>query len=212
MISPAWLVAAFVGVSALLALLVARRPGLASARGGKVLAFLALFLFPALAVTAGFSVQMERATSTKFCLSCHVMHDYGRSLWIDDRSYLAAAHVQNNRVPRDRACYTCHTDYAMFGTVRAKVRGLRHLYIQYLGKVPAPDQIKLYEPFHNRECLHCHDGGRKYLEQPAHNRTPDQMNRILSNQLSCTSSRCHDTVHDVGSLSDVTFWKGEPKP
>jgi hypothetical protein len=28
--------------------------------------------------------------------------------------HLAAAHFQNHRVPADEACYTCHTNYAMF--------------------------------------------------------------------------------------------------
>jgi cytochrome c-type protein NapC len=153
---------------------------------------------------------MARAQSTEFCLSCHVMTDYGRSLRVDDPSYLAAAHFQNNRVPRDRACYTCHADYAMFGGVRSKLRGLQHLYVQYLGSVPAPDKIKLYQPYHNRECLHCHEGARTFEERSAHSKTPDLMRQIKANEMSCAASRCHDIVHDVGSLTDVTFWKGEP--
>ena len=175
-----------------------------------MLAFVALFLLPCLAVASGFSTQMARAQSTEFCLSCHVMNEHGRSLWVDDPSYLPAAHVQNNRVPRDRACYTCHTDYAMFGGIRSQLRGMRHVYVQYLGTVPAPDQIRLYSPYNNRECLHCHDGGRKFIEHSAHNRTPDQMQRIKSNELSCASSHCHDIIHDVASLADATFWKGKP--
>ncbi|MGH9674480.1 MAG: hypothetical protein ACRD44_14975 [Bryobacteraceae bacterium] len=63
---------------------------------------------------------MERATSTTFCLSCHVMSEFGRSLHVDDRSYLPAAHYQDNLVNRNHACYTCHTDYTMFGTISAK--------------------------------------------------------------------------------------------
>jgi len=196
------------GLAVVLALLVATRADLIRARGGRILAFVALFLLPALVVAGGFSREMEQATTTEFCLSCHVMTDYGRSLRIDDPSYLPAVHYQNNRVPRDRACYTCHTDYAMFGGVRAKLRGLNHLYIQYLGTVPAPVDIKLYEPFNNRECLHCHDGARKFEEQKAHNRQPEQLTEMKANRQSCTASRCHDIVHDVGSLNDVTFWKG----
>jgi hypothetical protein len=34
------------------------------------------------------------------------------------------------------------------------------------------------------------------------------LGELKSNTLSCTSSRCHDIVHDVSSLPDVTFWKG----
>jgi cytochrome c-type protein NapC len=202
------LVGAFLIVAAALALVAVRGAGLPQTRAGKILTFIALFVFPALALGAGFSTHIERAQSTAFCLSCHIMADHGRSLWAEDPSYLAAAHFQNNRVPRERACYTCHTDYAMFGGVRSKIRGLRHLYVHYLGSEPKPTEIRLYEPYNNRECLHCHDGGRKFMERSAHNKTDDQMARIRSNQLSCTSSRCHDTVHDVGSLNDAPLWKG----
>jgi cytochrome c-type protein NapC len=198
----------FVGATALLAALVAMRAGITHGRGGKVTAFFALFLLPALSLWAGYSSQMEHATSTKFCLSCHVMEDFGRSLYVDDPSYLPAAHFQNNRVDRDHACYTCHTDYTMFGTLHSKLRGVRHMYVQYLGTIPAPDRIRLYTPFNNRECLHCHDGARKFEGQSAHNKTPTTLADIKSNHLSCVASKCHDTVHDVGTLSDATFWKG----
>ncbi len=100
----------FVAVTVVLAFLVASRAELKRARGGKVLAFVALCVLPVLAVSGGFSEHMERAQSTQFCLSCHVMTDYGRSLHVDDPSYVPPRHFQNNLVPRDRACYTCHTD------------------------------------------------------------------------------------------------------
>lgn len=201
-----------VGITAALAAVVGLRAEITRARGGKILAFGALFLLPALSLLAGYSTQMERAQSTQFCLSCHVMTDYGRSLLVDDPSYVTAAHFQNNRVPRDRACYTCHTDYTMFGGLHSKLRGVRHLYVQYFGSIPAPADIKLYEPYNNRECLHCHDGARKFEALPAHTRTPKMLGDIKANRLSCTASRCHDTVHDVGSLSDATFWKGAVLP
>jgi cytochrome c-type protein NapC len=198
---------AFIIVCAALAAIVALRSELTRARGGKILAFVGLFLLPALSLWAGFDTQMERAQSTTFCLSCHVMSDYGRSLLVDDPSYVPAMHFQNNLVPRDHACYTCHTNYAMFGGIRAKIHGARHVYVQYFGKVPLPDQIKLYEPFNNRECLHCHGGARKFEQVSGHTKTPDLLGTIISGQRSCTSSRCHDTIHDVGSLADVKFWK-----
>ena len=66
-----------------------------------------------------------------------------------------------------------------------------------LSTEPKPADIKLYEPYNNRECLHCHDGGRKFLEHSAHHRAPDSMDQIRANKLSCLSSRCHDTVHDA---------------
>jgi nitrate/TMAO reductase-like tetraheme cytochrome c subunit len=202
-------VSVFALVTAALAVLVAVRGDLTRARGGRILAFLALFLLPALSLYAGFSAQMERAQTTRFCLSCHVMEAFGRSLFVDDPSYIPATHFQNNLVSRDRACYTCHTDYAMFGGLRAKLRGLRHLYVQYLGHIPAPDRIRLYEPYNNRECLHCHGGARKFEQLAAHSRKPQMLGDIKAGRISCLSSRCHDTIHDIGSLADATFWKGD---
>jgi len=150
---------------------------------------------------------MDLAQSTQFCLSCHVMGDYGRSLYIDDPSYVPARHFQNNRIPRDRACYTCHTEYSMFGGVKAKARGLRHLWVQYVRGAPKPEAIKLYDPFPNSECLHCHLGARRFEEGSAHNKIPNLLSQVKSNQRSCVSSGCHEFVHDVASLKDDTFWK-----
>jgi cytochrome c-type protein NapC len=209
---PDLLLMVFVGLAALLAAGVALRTDITRSRGGKIVAFCALCLLPAASLAGGYSIQMERAQSTTFCLSCHVMTDYGRSLLIDDPSYVPAIHYQNNRVPRDRACYTCHTDYTMFGGVHSKIRGLRHIYVQYFGTVPAPAAIKLYEPYNNRECLHCHQGARTFEAEAAHNRTPQMLPDIEANRLSCTASRCHDTIHDVDTLPDVTFWKGATLP
>jgi cytochrome c-type protein NapC len=212
MSGPDVLLVALAGVTAALAALVAGRGELTRARGGKILAFGALFLLPALSLAGGYSVQMDRAQSTTFCLSCHVMTDYGRTLLVDDPGYLPAAHFQNNRVPRERACYTCHTDYTMFGGVNSKIRGLRHLYVQYLGTIPARGQIELYDPYHNRECLHCHEGARTFEQAVPHNRLPDALTNMKTNRLSCGSGSCHDIVHDVESLDDVTFWKGVTLP
>jgi cytochrome c-type protein NapC len=198
----------FIAIALLMAVLVCVRVELTRARGGKILAFVTLFLLPLLVMWWGFSEHMERAESTHFCLSCHVMHDFGQSLYVDDPSYLPAKHFQNNLVPRDRACYTCHTDYTMFGSVHAKLRGLRHLYVQYLGKPPLPADIKLYTPFNNRECLHCHAGMRVFLEQARHTKQPDLMAKLNSNQVSCMKSGCHDIVHEVATLKDASFWNG----
>jgi cytochrome c-type protein NapC len=207
---PASVIVVFCLVAALIALFLGFRVTLTRSREGKILAFIALFAFPIMATWTGFSEQMVRAESTKFCLSCHVMEGFGRSLYIDDPSYIPAGHFQNNRIPRDQACYTCHTQYTMFGSVNSKIRGMHHLYVEYITGPPQPETIKLYEPFQNRECLHCHLGARIFEEGTAHNKTPDLLSRIKSNQLSCTSSGCHEFIHDVASLKDATFWKEKP--
>ena len=133
------------------------------------------------------------------------MADYGRSLYIDDPSYVPAAHFQNNRIPRDEACYTCHTTYTLYGPFQSKLRGLRHLYVQYLGTLPKPENIRLYAPFNNRECLHCHLGGRSFEEGATHQ---DLLQSIRTNARSCVSSGCHESIHDIAHQKSLTFWKG----
>jgi cytochrome c-type protein NapC len=204
MVTPLTLLFIFIGASIALALLIAFRPALTRARSGKILAFLAIFIFPVVAAVGGAEAHLERSKQTQFCLSCHVMADYGKSLTVDDPTYLAAAHFQNNRVPRDSACYTCHTDYALYGGIRAKVRGLKHVYVQYFSTPASP--IKLYTAFNNRECLHCHEGARSFEEGAVHTADPETLPMIKANKLSCTSSGCHEVVHNVQHLKDVKLW------
>ena len=193
--------------SAVLAGVLVVRPSITVSRAGKILAFGVLFFLPLFSFLAGMDNEMERSKSTAFCLSCHIMDSYGKSLHIDDATYLAAAHFQNHRVPADEACYTCHTNYAMFGTFKAKLGGLRHLYVFYLKKMPLPEDIKLHEPFNNRECLHCHLGARSFEQGATHNADPATLPAIKANTLSCISSGCHDVVHNVGHWgNNVKFW------
>ncbi len=182
------------------------RPGVTVTRGGKIMAFLVLFFLPILCASMGISSELERSKSTAFCLSCHIMEPYGKSLRVDDPSYLAAAHFENHRVPADEACYTCHTNYAMFGGIKAKLGGLRHVYIYYFTTPPAPENIKLYEPFNNRECLHCHAGARSFESGAVHNADPDLLPAVKANKKSCVSSGCHEVAHNVATLNNVKFW------
>lgn len=181
------------------------RPSITGTRGGKMLAFVALLIFPILAGGMGVNEHIHHSKTTNFCLSCHVMEDYGKSLHVDDRSFVPAIHFQNNLVPRDNACFTCHTDYTMFGDANAKLRGLKHVYAYYIGKPSNP--IKLYTPYNNRECLHCHLGARSFEESEAHSKDAEIMARMKNNQLGCTTSGCHNIVHNVQQLKEATFWK-----
>ena len=184
------------------------RPSITSTTGGKILASLVLFFLPVLCGSLGLASEMNRSKTTAFCLSCHTMEPFGKSLRIDDPAHLPAAHFQNHRVPANEACYTCHTDYAMFGTLKVKLHGLRHVYVYYFGVPPAPANIKLYEPFDNRECLHCHLGARSFEEGAVHTADPATLPAVKSNSLSCMSSGCHDVVHDVAHLEGAKLWKG----
>lgn len=177
------------------------KPRLTAGRPGKALAFVALFVLPLLVTALGVSAHLEKAKSTEFCLSCHEMEPYGESLHLADPSYLAANHFLNNRVPRDHACFTCHTTYTMFGDVKAKTNGLVHLWVHYTGKVPANGEIELYSPYQNRECLYCHGAARTYLEDQNH---IDMSVEIASGEVSCLE--CHGPVHDVESVAGAERW------
>ena len=197
-------VIAIISITIVLIGLLAVRPSLTAAHGGKVLAFIAFFILPILATVLGAAIHLEQSTSTTFCLSCHVMEAHGKSLYIDDKSYLPASHFQNNRIPRDQACYTCHTDYTLFGDISAKMRGLKHVYVYYFQDIPA--RLTLYEPFKNRECLHCHANARSFDESIPHNMMKEQ---LVSNQMSCLT--CHNKIHNVQQVDKLKMWKG-PAP
>jgi hypothetical protein len=65
---------------------------------------------------------LEDSTTTRF--ACHT------SWRPTERAFIVPAifrRPQNNRIPKEHACYTCHTDYTMFGDVNAKMRGLQHI-------------------------------------------------------------------------------------
>jgi nitrate/TMAO reductase-like tetraheme cytochrome c subunit len=143
------------------------RPSLTAVAGGKILAFVALFILPIAAIALGSAIHLKVAKSTDFCLSCHTMEPYGKSLRNDDQTYIPASHFQKQSHPEKRSLlYLSHTTYAMFGGLKAKLGGLRHLYIYYFETVP--EKIALYEPYNNRECLHCHAGARIFEESSPH--------------------------------------------
>jgi cytochrome c-type protein NapC len=180
-------------VAGALAATLALRPQWTSGQRGWLLSFFGLFLLPVAVTWAGVSVHLEEAKSTEFCLSCHEMEPYGASLQADQLDWLPASHYQNRRVPREAACYACHTDYTMFGDVSAKLRGARHVWVHYFGDVPPPGEIELYVPYQNRECLHCHGGARAFEESILH---ADMLAELEGGEVSCLD--CHGEVHHVG--------------
>ena len=207
LMSPETLLYALLGINAILIARLVLWPSLTASREGKIFAFVAFFILPLLCGSWAATEHIERSKQTKFCLSCHIMEPFGRSLYVDDGSYIPAAHFQNHRVPPDQACYTCHTDYGLYGGVRAKFRGLRHIYIQYFGTPPSPEKIELYTPYNNRECLHCHLGARSFESSEIHSA---MLASLKSNETSCLTSGCHDVVHNVGDQAKVKFWSPRP--
>jgi cytochrome c-type protein NapC len=187
---------------AALAVLASHPEGLVSRRG-KSLALLIFVLLPVAVTAVGTGAHMERAKETDFCLSCHVMKPYGESLWLDDSAFLPAVHYQNNLVARERACFTCHTTYTMFGDLNAKIAGLKHVWIYYTGQTP--EKIKLYQPYNNRECLSCHLQARSFVEGELHQ---DILEDLRANKASCLE--CHDQIHAIATLATHQRWSAAP--
>ena len=208
--SPMVLLYGLLALTAALAIWMAARPEMTTSRGGKILAFVCLLVLPFMSFSVGTVTHVEKSKTTEFCLSCHIMEPYGKSLRVDDTSAIPASHFQNNRVPREEACFTCHQDYVMYGTALAKIRGLRHVYAQYVQHKQPP--LHLYTPYNNRECLHCHEGSRTFEEGAMHNADPELMPLIKSNKKSCLDSGCHDTIHNVAKLKDAKFWTPPASP
>jgi cytochrome c-type protein NapC len=148
------------------------------------------------------SYGFHQSSTTSFCLSCHEMRPYGKSLFVDNRQAVVAVHYQNRLVDRETVCYSCHKDYAMFGDVTAKLNGLRHVWAHYIAGVPK--KIELYKPYPNSNCLHCHDDMRRFVEGPAHKPV---MAALTAGTTSCLS--CHRIAHDMAKVEAGDFWQAQ---
>ena len=172
---------------------------LARAVWGRVALLVAAALLPVSVSLAGLRGGVAESSRTRFCLGCHEMQNHGRSLFVDNPRALAAVHYQNRLVDRDTACFSCHTDYAMFGDLKAKLNGLRHVSVHYLGTVP--DKFALYQPYPNHNCLHCHEDGRRFIEAIPHQAV---MAKLESGETSCLT--CHNVAHDMEKVKGGVLW------
>ena len=100
-------------------------PSIVAERTGQLMIFMGALIIPIVVAMAGVSQSMHRATETSFCLSCHEMQPYGKSLFVDDDAAIQAVHFQNRSIPREAACFTCHTDYTMFGDYKVDADGFQ---------------------------------------------------------------------------------------
>ena len=155
---------------------------------GVVMAGMVFLFIPSVWGIAVINHGVSKMTSVEFCNSCHVMQAYVTSLQSDDSDSVPAIHYQNNWIPQKRACYDCHTSYTLFGGVKAKINGLKHVWVNYLGTIP--ENLKVYEPYNNRDCLRCHGPAKNFRENEDHE---DDLEAMQSNETSCLE--CHDVMH-----------------
>ncbi len=177
------------------------RPSITAGATGKILAFVGLCVLPALCIGAGMSFHMRRSQQTAYCISCHSMETHGQSLYVLDQIYIPAQHFQNHLVPPNEACYTCHTDYTMYGPLKDKLKGLKYVYMEYVSTPPAT--IHLDGTYNNLQCLHCHAGTRDF-EANLNHMAP--MGSLETNQISCISSGCHATIHNASEVAHLKMW------
>jgi cytochrome c-type protein NapC len=190
-------------VTAVLVAFIAHGAGyLASHRAGRLVLLAGLALLPLALTATGVAVGIQESSHTRFCMSCHEMEPFAKSLFVDNPAALAAVHYQKRLISRDSTCYACHTDYALFGDAKAKVDGLRHVWVHYFGEVP--ERPKLYQPYPNYNCLHCHEDARGFLEQRSHR---EHREELRSGARSCLS--CHSVAHDLDGVAARTFWQPE---
>jgi cytochrome c-type protein NapC len=175
------------------------RPSFTAGATGKILAFVGLCILPTLCIGTGMSFHMQRSKQTAYCISCHSMETHGQSLYVLNASYIPAQHFQNHLVQPNQACYTCHTDYTMYGPLKDKLKGIRYLYMEYVST--PPKTIHLDSQYSNLQCLHCHTGMRTFDENPTHTAI---MGSLKTNQISCIS--CHNMIHNASEVGHLKMW------
>lgn len=173
-------------------------------RVGHLVLLVAAVILPLGVSAGGALVGVTRSSRTNFCVDCHEMQAYGQSLFVNNPEALSAVHYQKRLISRDSTCFACHTDYAMFGDVKAKLNGLKHVWVHYVSG--PPEKLELYQPYPNHNCLHCHDDARSFLEVPDH---LDEMPALRENKKSCLE--CHEVGHDLEGVKAGNFWNAEAK-
>jgi cytochrome c-type protein NapC len=172
-----------------------RRPALN--RATKVVLLFGIGVFPIATAMTGNYAGFEGTKNRQFCGSCHVMKPYQQDSEDPMSTSLASRHARNDLFG-DENCYACHATYGMFGTVKTKLGGMRHVYLYLLdyrtqSLEQARKTIHIREPFQNATCMHCHS-----TENPLWKQVKDHassIDRVRSGEVSCASEGCHGPAH-----------------
>ena len=175
---------------ALVLLFVARRRVRRFGLDGRIKEFLVvpMAVLPLIIVFLGFSYGLEDSKSVSSCGSCHVMEAHVADLRNPASDTLAATHFKNRYILDDQ-CYTCHSDYGLFGSVRAKLAGVRHVIHNTFGTYETP--LKIAQPYPNLRCLGCHGESQKFLKSEGH--PAEDQPALMKGEVSCLD--CHGPAH-----------------
>jgi len=172
-------------------ILLTRRQRLMELQSKWILFFgLCVFPIPVTLLSAG--VGMEESKQVAFCASCHQpMGPFVEDMRAPGSEDLAAVHYKNWLIQRDH-CWTCHSDYGIAGTTRAKLLGLNHIARVTLGAWEPP--IQLSSPYRWTICLGCHSNSARFKaprgDASAHDGVVEA---VSSGQTGCTD--CHGLAH-----------------
>jgi nitrate/TMAO reductase-like tetraheme cytochrome c subunit len=166
---------------------------------------LGLCIFPVFLLPFGNFTIFEYSKQERFCASCHASMDpYVNDMTAPDGKSLAATHYQD-RFARGEECYTCHANYGVHGTFRAKLLGLDDAWSELSDRYTVP--IKMRKPFPNELCLKCHDGARKFMKEDSHTDPGGVVAKaLLDDSTKCTD--CHLPGHMIPGRSNAAVKKG----
>jgi cytochrome c nitrite reductase small subunit len=150
--------------------------------------FVSVGLVPVMVAFLSFAHGLETSATVGSCGSCHTMTPFVRDLQDVKSDTLAATHFKNRFIREDQ-CFTCHSDYGLGGTIKAKFEGLGHVWRYTTGRYEIP--IKLARPFPNTRCLACHAESQKFLNSDGHPK--EAMHDLMDGTASCID--CHGPVH-----------------
>jgi len=163
-----------------------------SIRGVVGTLFFGLAVLPVVVMFFGYTQGMSGMESVRACGGCHTMTSHVQDLRDLKSESLAAVHYKNRYILADQ-CYTCHSDYGMFGTVSAKMEGLGHVYHNITNSYEKP--IKIRKPFSNTRCFGCHFGAQNFLAKHDKDMIPD----LVSGKNSCLD--CHGPAHHANEAA-----------
>jgi len=156
----------------------------------------ALLMLPVFAYVLGDVFLLEESKQAEFCGSCHTaMSPLFESLE-SDTDTLATIHYQRGAVDRGEACYQCHSGFGTYGTLNAKLSGIKHMVSTLTGDYEYP--LELHGKFDLASCLSCHATSVSFRAEGAH-RDPDLQRQLLAGDLSCADS-CHPPAHPPEAL------------
>lgn len=162
---------------------------------------LSLGIFPLLILPFGNFAVLEEAKQVRFCAACHVvMKPYMDDMHDPGSQSLAAYHYQHRFAP-ETDCYSCHANYGVHGTFKAKLTGLVDVYRYVTRTYELPIQMR--SPYSNVLCLKCHDGAKLFMAQKVHLDGGEVSEELRTGEYPC--GLCHSPAHDIPHADRVVI-------